>query len=62
MLFDRKIKRVIDVEKAEETYKNREPEPLEKGDGLAMFLAALRIFGPVLVVILGLFWLVEALS
>ena len=58
MLFEKKVKRLVDVNKIEEEFKETEPEPLEKGDRLAMFLAGLIVFGPVLLIIGALIFLV----
>ena len=59
MLFGKKINRVLNVRKAEERFeKEREELPLEKGDRLAMILAALAVFIPVLIGVLAVFVLV----
>ncbi|HIX32532.1 hypothetical protein B5E65_09270 [Gemmiger sp. An120] len=59
MLFGKKINRVLNVRKAEERFeKEREELPLEKGDRLAMILAALAVFIPVLIGVLAVFLLV----
>ncbi|MEE0799931.1 MAG: hypothetical protein U0L91_01480 [Gemmiger sp.] len=59
MLFGKKIDRVLNVRKAEERFeKDREELPLEKNDRLAMILAALAVFVPVLLVVIGIFLLV----
>lgn len=59
MLFGKKINRVQNVRKAEERFeKEREELPLEKGDRLAMILAALAVFIPVLIGVLAVFLLV----
>lgn len=59
MLFGKKINRVLNVHKAEERFeKEREELPLEKGDRLAMILAALAVFIPVLIGVLAVFLLV----
>lgn len=54
MFFQKKLKRVMtDPQKAEERFaKTLEEAPLEKGDRLAMILAALAVFIPAL---LGIF-------
>ena len=58
MLFDKKVKRVLDVEKAEKEFEERmEDAELEKHDRLAMILAALIVFIPVLLLVIGLFLL-----
>ncbi len=58
MLFDKKVKRVLDVEKAEKEFEERmEDVELEKHDRLAMILAALIVFIPVLLLVIGLFLL-----
>lgn len=61
MLFRRKIKRVLDVEKLEEQHKEEKLEELEKGDFLAMVIAALLVFTPVILLLIGivygLYWL-----
>jgi len=59
MLFEKKIKRVVDIKQIEEEANAESPETLEKGDRLAIFLSALLVFGPVLLVlglILFLVW------
>jgi len=59
MLFEKKIKRVVDIKQIEEEANADSPEPLEKGDRLAIFLSALIVFGPVLLIlglILFLIW------
>lgn len=59
MLFGKKINRVLNVRKAEERFeKEREELPLEKGDRLAIILAALAVFIPVLIGVLAVFLLV----
>lgn len=59
MLFGKKIDRVLNVRKAEERFeKEREELPLEKNDRLAMILAALILFIPVFLVIVGILLLV----
>lgn len=59
MLFGKKIDRVLNVRKAEERFeKEREELPLEKKDRLAMILAALIVFIPVFLVIVGILLLV----
>lgn len=55
MLFDKKVKKIVDVEKAEEEFeKNMEKEglELEKNDRLAMILAAFAVFIPVLLLVI----------
>ena len=59
MLFGKKIDRVLNVRKAEERFeKEREELPLEKTDRPAMILAALIVFIPVFLVIVGILLLV----
>ena len=59
MLFGKKINRVLNVKEAEERFeKEREELPLEKKDRLAMILAALIVFIPVLIGVLAVFLLV----
>ncbi len=59
MLFGKKINRILNVREAEERFeKEREELPLEKGDRLAMILAALAVFIPVLIGVLAVFVLV----
>lgn len=58
MLFEKKIKRVIDVEKAEEEFEKQMEEEnveLEKKDRLAMILAAFIVFVPAVLLVLGFF-------
>lgn len=58
MLFDKKVKRVLDVEKAEEEFEERmEDAELEKNDRIAMIIAALAVFLPVLLLVTGIFLL-----
>ncbi|MDO4291625.1 MAG: hypothetical protein Q4C65_00190 [Eubacteriales bacterium] len=59
MLFQKKINRVIDVEKAEKEFDERmEGQELEKGDRLAMVLAGLIVFVPAVLLVIGFFLLV----
>lgn len=59
MLFGKKINRILNVREAEERFeKEREELPLEKGDRLAIILAALAVFIPVLIGVLAVFVLV----
>ncbi len=60
MFFQKKLKRVMTNHKqAEERFaKEREELPLEKNDRLAMILAALVVFVPALLVVLGVFFAV----
>lgn len=56
MLFQKKVKRVIDVDKAEEKFEEQmEGEELESKDRLAMVIAAFLVFIPVLLVVIGIF-------
>ena len=56
MFFGKKLNRVLNVKKAEERFaKEREQLPLEKNDRLAMILAALAVFVPVLIVVILIF-------
>lgn len=56
MLFEKKIKRVVDVEKAEKELEER-PDviELEKKDGPAMLIAALIVFVPAFLLVIGFF-------
>lgn len=60
MFFQKKLKRVLTNHKeAEERFaKEREELPLEKNDRLAMILAALAVFIPAILVMMGIFFLV----
>lgn len=60
MFFQKKLKRVLtNQKKAEERFaKEREELPLEKNDRLAMILAALAVFIPAILVMMGIFFLV----
>ena len=59
MLIKKKLNRVVNVKEAEERFdKEREELPLEKKDRLAMILAALAVFIPVLIGVLAVFLLV----
>lgn len=56
MLFEKKIKRVVDIEKAEDEFEERmEGVELDKKDRPAMIIAGLIVFIPALLLILGLF-------
>jgi len=56
-----RLNKLVDVKETEKKIKEREPLELEKGDVLALVLAALKVFLPILigfiVVIFGLYWL-----
>ena len=60
MFFQKKLKRVLSNHKeAEERFaREREELPLEKNDSLAMILAALVVFIPAILVMMGIFFLV----
>ena len=60
MFFRKKLKRVLtDYNKAEERFaKTMEEMPPEKGDRLAMILAALIVFVPAILVIFAVFGVV----
>lgn len=60
MFFRKKLRRVLtDQQQAEERFrKEREELPLEKNDRLAMILAALAVFVPALLVVMGVFFAV----
>ncbi len=59
MFFRKKIDRVVNVKKAEERFeKDMENVTLEKNDRLAMVLAAMLVFIPACLLILGIFALV----
>ena len=60
MFFQKKLKRVLSNHKeAEERFaREREELPLEKNDRLAMILAALAVFVPALLVVMGVFFAV----
>lgn len=56
MLFQRKIKRVLDVESLEKRHQKEPKEPLEKGDFLAMIISAFIVFTPVILVMIGVLY------
>lgn len=60
MFFRKKLGRVLtNQQQAEERFqKEREELPLEKNDRLAMILAALAVFVPALLVVMGMFFAV----
>lgn len=60
MFFQKKLKCVLSNHKeAEERFaREREELPLEKNDRLAMILAALAVFIPAILVMMGIFFLV----
>ncbi|HJB90320.1 MAG TPA: hypothetical protein H9763_02505 [Candidatus Eisenbergiella merdigallinarum] len=55
MFFQKKVDRLIDVEKAEQELEEREPVELEGKDRLAMILAAILVFVPALLLVIGIF-------
>ena len=58
-----KMKKIINLEKNEREYRDRKEElELEKGDGLAIFLSAIRVFGPVILCFVVLFFVFTYLS
>lgn len=59
MLFKHKYDRIIDVEKSEKQFKKSlEEEPLEKKDIPAMIMAAVIVFLPAIIVVIGIFLLI----
>lgn len=59
MLFQKKVNRVIDPDKAEEEFEERmEGVELEKNDRLAMILAGFIVFIPALLLVIGVLGLV----
>lgn len=62
LLFSKRLKRVVDPDKAEKEFEERmESQELEKNDRLAMIIAALIVFIPavllVIVIFLFVIWL-----
>ncbi len=57
MFFRRKVERVLDVKKIEERHRTEEKEPLEKGDLLAMLIAAFLVFLPVILMLIFVVYL-----
>ena len=55
MFFQKKVDRLIDVEKAEQELEEWEPVELEGKDRLAMILAAILVFVPALLLVIGIF-------
>ena len=56
MFFNNKVKRVLDVDKAEEDFEERmEGVELEKNDRLAMIIAPFAVFIPALLLVIGVF-------
>lgn len=59
MFFNNKVKRVLDVEKAEKEFEEHMEEiELEKADRPAMLIAAFIVFIPALLLVVGFFLLV----
>lgn len=59
MFFNKKIKRVLDVEKSEAEFEEQmEGVELEKTDRPAMLIAAFLVFIPALLLVIGFFLLV----
>jgi cell division septal protein FtsQ len=54
MFFKRKIKRVLNLEEIEERHEKEIKEELEKGDLFAMIIAALIVFTPVILLLIGI--------
>ena len=53
-LFQKKIDRVVKLKNQKQEFqKDREKLPLEKGDSLAMVIAAFLVFLPVVLVLVG---------
>ena len=53
-MFLKKVRRVLDVERAEEEFEKRmEDVTLEKSDRPAMIIAALIVFVPALLLVIG---------
>jgi len=50
----RRIDRVVDLEETQRRHAEEEKLPLEKGDLTAMFIAAVIVIGPVLLLLAGL--------
>jgi hypothetical protein len=57
MFFRKKVERVLDVKKIEERHRTEEKEPLEKGDLLAMLIAAFLVFLPVILILIFVVYL-----
>jgi hypothetical protein len=57
LFFRRRIERVLDVKKIEERHRTEEKEPLEKGDLLAMMIAAFLVFLPAVLLLIGVVYL-----
>ena len=56
MLFEKKIRRVVDPDKAEEEFEARmKAQELEKTDRPAMIIAGLIVFVPALLLVIGFF-------
>lgn len=56
MLFDKKLRRLVDPDKAEEEFEKRmEGQELDKKDRPAMILAALIVFVPAVLLVIGFF-------
>ncbi len=56
MLFDKKLRRLVDPDKAEEEFEKRmEGQEFEKHDRLAMIVAALIVFVPAVLLVMGVF-------
>ncbi len=56
MLFPKKIRRVLNIKKAEERHATEEKVDLEKGDFLAMLIAGFLVFTPVILLLVGIVW------
>ena len=57
MLFQNKIKKVLNIENAEKKRSISEPLELEKGDIKAMLIAAAITIGPFVIGLIGLIFL-----
>lgn len=58
IFFRKKIKSLVDVEAAEKKLKENGPVEIEKGDALALALAALRVFLPILLGFMAVVYLI----
>lgn len=62
LFFRKKVDSLYNVKATERKYKNAPAPQLEKGDRLAIFLAAMGTFGPIMLVILAIMAVLFALA
>ena len=57
MLFNKRVKKILDIEEIEKKHKGTDPVALEKGDFSAILIAAAVTIGPILLGVIGIMFL-----